>query len=135
LLLPLKADGSAARRGDDGEGGGGGGGIGGARMEWLEQSWAMWERLERSWERWERLEQSCAWRWWVGGGKVLGHHDAQDDDDGGDGSTREDLGVERFHSPSPMVIESDLISLVAYSNAVRAWPDVQSRARECARRR
>ena len=39
------------------------------------------------------------------------------------------------NSPSPMGIESDSTSSVAYSNAARAWPDVQSRARECARRR
>ena len=73
--------------------------------------------------------------WWVGVGKVLGDHDAHDND-GGDGGTREDLGVERSHSPLPMGIKSDSTSSVAYSNASRAsWLDVQSRARECASRR
>ncbi len=73
---------AAARRGDDGEGGSGSGSSGGARMEWLERSWARWERLERSWVRWEQLEWSWAWPdvttttmtmttgRWGGGGKV-----------------------------------------------------------------
>jgi hypothetical protein len=49
---------------------------------------------------------------WVGVGKVLGYHDAHDNN-GGDGGTRENLGVERSHSCLPMGIKSDSTLSVA----------------------